>query len=151
MFLVTHRAVFSRSCPSPWTENYAVLGGRPAVSSSGAAAPELETDAELAFAFRTAADLLAERWYANRMDDSLVLVVLYNYRHALELGLKVVLRALVDSIKFEVAPEAGDHQLEQPGASPLGHTRTTREPRTGRSEAQAKPHRTFLTSLERDR
>ncbi|GFH35270.1 hypothetical protein SCWH03_14850 [Streptomyces pacificus] len=110
MFLVTHRAVFSRSCPSPWTENYAVLGGRPAVSSSGAAAPELETDAELAFAFRTAADLLAERWYANRMDDSLVLVVLYNYRHALELGLKVVLRALVDSIKFEVAP--GDEAPE---------------------------------------
>jgi hypothetical protein len=66
--------------------------------------PELENDAELAFAFRTAADLLAERWYANSMDDSLVLVVLYNYRHALELGLKVVLRALVDSINFEVAP-----------------------------------------------
>lgn len=61
--------------------------------------PELETDAELAFAFRTAADLLAERWSAKGMDDSLVLVVLYNYRHALELGLKVVLRALVDSIR----------------------------------------------------
>ncbi|MFC6987096.1 hypothetical protein [Streptomyces cirratus] len=72
--------------------------------------PELETDAELAFAFRTAADLLADRWSANGMDDSLVLVVLYNYRHALELGLKVVLRALVDSIRFEVAP--GDEEPE---------------------------------------
>lgn len=99
MFLMTHRAVFFRSCPSPWTEDYAILGGRPVVSPSGAAVPELETDAELAFAFRTAADLLAERWSAKGMDDSLVLVVLYNYRHALELGLKVVLRALVDSIR----------------------------------------------------
>ncbi|MFD6465245.1 hypothetical protein [Streptomyces goshikiensis] len=72
--------------------------------------PELETDAELAFAFRTAADILAERWHADSMDDSLALVMLYNYRHALELGLKVVLRALVDSIKFEIAP--GDEAPE---------------------------------------
>ncbi|TLS45698.1 hypothetical protein FE633_13090 [Streptomyces montanus] len=65
---------------------------------------ELETDAEIAFAFRTAADLVAEHWYDDRADDSLALVVLYNYRHALELGLKAALRTLVDSITFEVNP-----------------------------------------------
>ncbi|WP_330342593.1 hypothetical protein [Streptomyces sp. NBC_00557] len=102
---MTNHAVFSHSRPSPWTEDYAVLGGRPAASSSEGAEPEAETDAELAFAFRTAADVLAEHWHDDRADDSLVLVVLYNYRHALELALKVVLRALVDSIKFEVATD----------------------------------------------
>ncbi|WP_369174989.1 hypothetical protein AB5J49_47055 [Streptomyces sp. R28] len=96
MFFMTSRAVFSSSYPSPWTEDYAVLGGRSGASSSGAAQPELETDAELAFAFRTAAGLLAEHWHADDVDDSLVLLMLYNYRHALGLGFKFVLRALVD-------------------------------------------------------
>ncbi|MCZ0999645.1 hypothetical protein O1M63_18500 [Streptomyces mirabilis] len=117
---MTSRSVFSRSHPSPWTDNYAVLGGRP--TSSAGAAPELETDAELAFAFRTAADLLAERWYDNREDDSLVLVVLYNYRHALELGLKVVLRALVDSISFEVPPGEAPPEIVEKVGKKLAHT-----------------------------
>jgi hypothetical protein len=70
------------------------------------------------FAFRTAADLLAEHWRDEGADDSLVLVVLYNYRHALELGLKVVLRALAGSIKFEIAP--GDQPPEL--VEKLAHT-----------------------------
>lgn len=122
MFLMTSRAVFSRSCPSPWTEDYAVLGGRPAAASSGAAEPELETDAELAFAFRTAADVVAEHWHADRAGDSLVLVVLYNYRHALELGLKVVLRALVDSITFEVPPGEAPPEIVEKVGKKLAHT-----------------------------
>ncbi|MFM9700950.1 hypothetical protein [Streptomyces europaeiscabiei] len=117
---MTSRAVFSPSFPSPWTEDYAILGGRPADPSSGAAEPELESDAALAFAFRTAADLLAEHWRDEGADDSLVLVVLYNYRHALELGLKVVLRALVDSIKFEIAP--GDQPIVEKVGKKLAHT-----------------------------
>jgi hypothetical protein len=122
MFLMTIRAVFSSSYPSPWTEDYAILGGRPAASPSEAAEPELETDAELAFAFRTAADHLADHWHADRADDSLVLVVLYNYRHALELGLKVVLRALVDSIKFEVAPGDQPPEIVEKVGKKLAHT-----------------------------
>jgi hypothetical protein len=119
---MTQRAVFFRSSPNPWTQDYAALGGRPASLSSEAAVPELETDAELAFAFRTAADLLAERWYHDRADDTLVLVVLYNYRHALELGLKVVLRALVDSIKFEIAPGGTAPKIVEEAGKKLAHT-----------------------------
>ncbi|MFF4053606.1 hypothetical protein ACFYZ5_44100 [Streptomyces chartreusis] len=117
---MTTRTVFSRSQPSPWTEDYAVLGGRPDASSSEAAVPE--TDAELGFAFRTAADLLAERWKEDREDDSLVLVVLYNYRHALELGLKMVLRALVASIKFEVTPGEAPPEIVDKVGKKLAHT-----------------------------
>ncbi|MFG2463369.1 hypothetical protein ACGFWE_40840 [Streptomyces sp. NPDC048523] len=66
--------------------------------------------------------MLAERWHAEGEDDSLVLVVLYNYRHALELGLKVALRALVDSITFEVSP--GDELPEIVGEVGKKLTRT---------------------------
>lgn len=127
MFPMTSRAVFSRSYSSPWTEDYAVLGGRPAASPAEGAEPELETDAELAFAFRTAADVLAEHWQADRADDRLVLVVLYNYRHALELGLKVVLRALVDSITYETAPGDNPPEVVAKVSKKLAHTHQLRD------------------------
>ncbi|MGW7346769.1 hypothetical protein [Streptomyces sp. NPDC054854] len=93
--------LFSRTEPNPFTAEIAVIGGRPSVSSDGVDETELESDAELAFAFRHAANVIAAHWYATRTDDSLILVVLYNYRHALELGLKAVIKALIASLEFE--------------------------------------------------
>ncbi|MGW3661307.1 hypothetical protein ACWD6R_39315 [Streptomyces sp. NPDC005151] len=98
---MTSRDVFSDSAPTSWTRDYAAIGARP--TGSGDEVLEMEDDATLAFAFRSAGDILADHWRAGT-DDSLVLVILYSYRHALELGLKAILRAMVNSAEFEQMP-----------------------------------------------
>ncbi|WP_433432289.1 hypothetical protein [Nonomuraea sp. CA-141351] len=98
---VTSESVFSRTKPVQWTADVAVIGGPPCSSVEGVDERELESDADLAFAFRHAAGVIAADWYRQRKDDSLVLVVLYNYRHALELGLKAVIKSMIASLQFE--------------------------------------------------
>ncbi|WP_326616075.1 hypothetical protein OG863_02295 [Streptomyces decoyicus] len=93
--------VFSLIEPKPPQRGTAVIGGRPYTSTEGVDERELESDAELAFAFRDAAKTISAKWYAVGTDDSPILVVLYNYRHALELGLKAVIKALIASLRFE--------------------------------------------------
>ncbi|MFJ3218272.1 hypothetical protein ACIPLC_20420 [Kitasatospora sp. NPDC086801] len=98
--------VFSAVPPKPWDpRRHAAIGARPLLMDGGDPVMEIEDDAELAYAFRMAADTVAAHWSATGDDDRLMIVVLQNYRHALELGLKAVLAALIRSIKFELAPD----------------------------------------------
>lgn len=90
----------STTAPAVWTPNVAVIGAQPAHGQE----TEPEDDADLAVAFRVAGDALVEYWRSQQADDSLIVVALYNYRHALELGLKAVLAELIASMRFELAP-----------------------------------------------
>ena len=47
-----------------------------------------EADMPLGYGFLDAADILLEQWKQHRPDDLLVLPILYNYRHGIELTLK---------------------------------------------------------------
>ncbi|MBR7833611.1 hypothetical protein KDL01_10065 [Actinospica durhamensis] len=89
--------VFSSGAPAEWSPRFAVIGARP-----GAVGVHGEEDGELAFAFAAGAALLAELWGEQDLDDSMILVVLYLLRHALELGLKRVVGTLARSLEFEL-------------------------------------------------
>lgn len=106
------REVFSHDHPTPWTPAFAVIGGRPSTSIEGDVNEE-ESEAEIAFAFRHAAQLITKDWHDNDRDDSLILVVLYSYRHALELQLKAVVKALLASWRFEEPSGELSEEMQQ--------------------------------------
>jgi hypothetical protein len=87
--------VFFDNQPVPWMpRRYAAIGPAPEDPRFDANGREMEDGGDLGFAFRRAARALTELW-SSETDDSLALVVVYNYRHALELGMKAVIRTLV--------------------------------------------------------
>lgn len=51
-----------------------------------------EDDTSLAMGYLDAADVLAAHWKAHRPNDQLILPILSNYRHGIELALKAVIR-----------------------------------------------------------
>jgi hypothetical protein len=51
-----------------------------------------ESDGSLAFGFFELADAAVERWKAGRRNDAIVIPIIYNYRHGIELALKEEIR-----------------------------------------------------------
>jgi hypothetical protein len=51
-----------------------------------------ESDGSLAFGFFELADAAVERWKAGHRNDAIVIPVIYNYRHGIELALKEEIR-----------------------------------------------------------
>jgi hypothetical protein len=51
-----------------------------------------ESDGSLAMGFFAIADIAVERWKAGRRNDAIVIPIIYNYRHGIELALKVGIR-----------------------------------------------------------
>lgn len=101
---VTDTQVVSAKKPKPWTAEYAQIGAAP-----GNHDPEralFESDADFAFAFAAAAEIIAEHWDKMQSDDTLVLPALYLYRHSLEVGMKACISALLGSLEFELPPGA---------------------------------------------
>jgi hypothetical protein len=78
-----------------------------------------EDDSILAQGFLDAADILVEHWKNHRPDDTLVLPILNNYRHGIELGLKVAIRDAAARLREDGAadtdlqPSALDDELSR--------------------------------------
>src|ERR1019366_3578311 len=51
-----------------------------------------ESDGSLAMGFFEIADTAVERWKAGRRNDLIVIPIIYNYRHGIELALKTGIR-----------------------------------------------------------
>jgi hypothetical protein len=79
-----------------------VTAGIGSLASSGANAPDWrdtavvggpwENDGSMAFGFLTLADEAVERWKAGHRNDAVVVPIIYNYRHGIELALKDAIR-----------------------------------------------------------
>src|SRR5260370_38603164 len=52
----------------------------------------VEGDGALAMGFFDIADTAVERWKAGRRNDAIVIAIIYNYRHGIELALKAGIR-----------------------------------------------------------
>jgi hypothetical protein len=99
---VTDTQVVSAKKPKPWTAEYAQIGAAPGNHDPERA--QFESDADFAFAFAAAAEIIAEHWDRTQADDTLMLPTLYLYRHSLEVGIKACVTAMLNSMEFEVPP-----------------------------------------------
>ncbi len=66
-----------------------------------------ESSDGLAWGFLNSGRILAEYWTQNRDDDDLVLPVLYNFRHGIELALKEAIRDAASCVRGDGLTDAG--------------------------------------------
>jgi hypothetical protein len=58
-----------------------------------------ENDGSLAFGFFELADAAVERWKAGHRNDAIVIPIVYNYRHGIELALKAEIREAAECLR----------------------------------------------------
>ena len=77
-----------------------------------------ESDGSLAFGFFELADAAVERWEAGHRNDAIVIPIIYNYRHGIELALKEEIREAATCLRSDgVASDGGldvqDDEVDQ--------------------------------------
>jgi hypothetical protein len=58
-----------------------------------------ENDGSMAFGFFELADAAVERWKAGNRNDAIVIPIIYNYRHGIELALKAEIREAAECLR----------------------------------------------------
>jgi hypothetical protein len=66
-----------------------------------------ESDGSLAFGFFRLADIAVERWKAGHRNDALVIPIIFNYRHGIELALKEGIRDAAACLRRDGAAGPG--------------------------------------------
>lgn len=93
----------SSGCADGDWRNTAVIGG------------PWESDSTLAFGFFELADAAVERWKAGHRNDAIVIPIIYNYRHGIELALKEGIREAAVCLRRDGAadPAVQADQVDQ--------------------------------------
>jgi hypothetical protein len=71
-----------------------------------------ESDGSLALGFFDIADTAVERWKAGRRNDCIVIPIIYNYRHGIELALKEGIRAAAACVRDDGSADAAVQAAE---------------------------------------
>jgi hypothetical protein len=74
-----------------------------------------ESDGSLAFGFFKLADIAVEWWKAGHRNDAMVIPIIYNYRHGIELALKEEIREAAACLRRDgiTGPEVQADEVEQ--------------------------------------
>jgi hypothetical protein len=74
-----------------------------------------ESDGSLAFGFFELADAAVERWKAGHRNDAIVIPIIYNYRHGIELALKEEIREAATCLRHDgvTGPDVQDDEVDQ--------------------------------------
>ena len=72
-----------------------------------------ESDGFLALGFFALADSAVERWKAGHRNDAIVIPVIYNYRHGIELALKEEVREAAACLRRDGVADPGDIQADK--------------------------------------
>jgi hypothetical protein len=71
-----------------------------------------ESDGSLAIGFFDIADIAVERWKAGHRNDALVIPIIYNYRHGIELALRDEIREAAACLREDGATDRGVQAAE---------------------------------------
>jgi hypothetical protein len=66
-----------------------------------------ESDGSLAFGFFKLADIAVERWKSGHRNDAIVIPIIYNYRHGIELALKEEIREAAACLRRDGVSDPG--------------------------------------------
>ncbi len=74
-----------------------------------------ESDSSLAFGFFELADAAVERWKAGHRNDTIVIPIIYNYRHGIELALKEGIREAAACLRRDgvAGPDVQADEVDQ--------------------------------------
>ena len=74
-----------------------------------------ENDSSLAFGFFELADAAVKRWKAGHRNDAIVIPIIYNYRHGIELALKEEIREAATCLRRDgvTGPDAQADEVDQ--------------------------------------